>query len=530
MTTDPADDDFDVKAIADALTANLAGGLPRPEDQRPKLDITNEAESLDEIPVAMAKERGPDLYIRANAVSWIRIDDTEDLPKIHALTPDNLRAHIAENFHTYRMIAVGRGEDAKWVPQRVVPARVTCATLLGRKEWDLPVLRGVVTSPVLRPDRRLLQTAGYDEETGLYLAPRLPIQRIPDVPTREDIDEARSLILDQLLVDFPFVADSDRAQYVALLFAQIIRRMVPRGLTPLGMITASAPGSGKSYLSSILDYLYGLSSLTWSETEAELRKAITTHLISSGSPVILFDNVPNGFTVSSATLSKLLTDVHWDDRLLGTNDSASIPNDRLWIMTGNGLQTGKDMPRRTLWVRLDPNCPNPDQRTGFRLGDLAVWMRTGNNAARIMHALLTLATGWATAGAPRRDVAWGNYTPWASATAGLLDWIGIPGFLADRNETAAQDTDRELWEPLFTAWFEAYGDAPKPLANVLTTSAIAQHVRRTPKGDLPSAQQFGMQLRRIDGRFVGEYKVTSKMDDHTKVKLWTVRRYEGGNG
>jgi hypothetical protein len=510
-------DEFDPGSLAAELTTELA-------DSRPGVDITNEAEALEALAKVMAMTGGPGLYVRSGALVWLKVDE-ESHPVVQQLGADNLRAHIADQFRTYRMVKVGSGDAAKWAERRSVPAKVTCSTLLGRKDWDLPVLRGIVTSPVLRPDGRLLQTAGYDDDTGLYLVPRLPLEAVPDAPSDEQVESARELLLGEVLCDFPFVADSDRAQYVALLFSPIIRPMVPVP-TPLGVITATAPGSGKGYLTEVLAHLYGFSMLSWSENDAELRKAITTQLVDRGDPVISFDNMPNGSVVKSPILAGLLTAREWTDRLLGANSSVSVPNDRLWIMTGNALRTGGDIARRALWVRLDPDCPRPDQRTQFKIGDLMEWLESGDNGGRLLHALLVLATKWAAEGAPRKRMAWGGYGPWASAMAGLLELVGIPGFGADRQETNLRDSDDEEWEPLLEAWFNSYQGRPVSAADALLTTAISALVPRTTKGELPSAPQFGKWLKGRDGRYTGVFKVTSEKDPHTKATWWTVRRYE----
>ncbi|MBD2830726.1 hypothetical protein ID875_32685 [Streptomyces globisporus] len=152
--------------------------------------------------------------------------------------------------------------------------------------------------------------------------------------------------------------------------------------------------------------------------------------------MITFDNVDNGGSLKSPILADLLTKEYWEDRVLGSTANVGAPNDRLWLATGNNLRTGGDMARRVLWVRLDPDCPNPDQRDNFAIGDFKIWVR--EHSTEILQALLVLASGWAQAGAPRRTVKMGGYSEWTSAVAGLLDWSGIPGFMADRDETAIE--------------------------------------------------------------------------------------------
>jgi hypothetical protein len=56
---------------------------------------------------------------------------------------------------------------------------------------------------------------------------------VPDDPTLQQIAAARSLLLDDLLGEFPFVSEAERAHALALLLLPFIRPMISgTGLTP----------------------------------------------------------------------------------------------------------------------------------------------------------------------------------------------------------------------------------------------------------------------------------------------------------
>lgn len=58
------------------------------------------------------------------------------------------------------------------------------------REWSgVPHLEGVACSPILRSDGTVLQTPGYDAETGLYLRWEGPPL---DVPADDDVTECAS--------------------------------------------------------------------------------------------------------------------------------------------------------------------------------------------------------------------------------------------------------------------------------------------------------------------------------------------------
>jgi hypothetical protein len=494
--------------------AGFEGGPQlRSVPSRPELDITNEADAIDGVLRLMADGKLPDLYKRSGGPCWVYRDDNDD-PVVQQLGSDNLRAYLADAVTSFTLKRNPVTEQLEEERELLMPK--SCSTILGRKDWPLPVLRGVVTSPVIRPDGSLLDSLGYDRATGLYLEPRVPLRRLAPQVTRDSLDRAKEIVLRQALADFPWVGPSDRAHYLGALLTPILRPFF-HGPTPMIVLTATAAGSGKTLLKDIFRHCYGIADTAWPENDTELRKTITTQLYGTGQPVVVLDNLPNGYVIKSPVLSALLTSEVWGDRVLGATSKVTMPNDRLWIVTGNALRTGGDNGRRVLWVRLDPDCPDPDQRDGFTVGDLRPWLRA--NASTLVAALVTLVRAWVAAGAPQVRVRKGDYSEWASHMAGLLDFLGVEGWMADRDEARDQDDELLEWAMFLEMWRETYGGEP------LTTGALIKglpnHVPR--KGDEPpSANQLGIWLKARQGRYFGTHKVVMVVDSHRKQNLWRV--------
>jgi hypothetical protein len=480
---------------------------------RPELDITNEADAIDGILALMADGQLPDLYRRSGGPCWVYRDDN-DQPVIQQLGTDNLRAYLNEHVTTY---AVKRGQD-EVVEERELFMPKTCSTILGRKDWPLPTLRGIVTSPVIRPDGSLLDALGYDRSTGLYLEPRVKLRRLAPQVTADSLARARDIVLDQVLADFPFVAASDRAHFLGALLTPVLRPYF-HGPTPMVVITATAAGSGKSLLKDILGACYGTADTAWPENDTELRKSITTQLYSTGQPVVVLDNLPNGYIIKSPVLSALLTGEVWGDRILGASNKVSMPNDRLWIVTGNALRTGGDNGRRAMWVRLDPNCPDPDQRDGFKIGDLRPWLRA--NASTLVAALVTLVRAWLAAGAPLKRVRKGDYSEWASLMAGVLEYLDVEGWMADRDEARDQDDELMEWAAFLEMWREQFGADTVQTGAIITR--LPDHVPRHPKtGEMPTPNVLGGWLKSRAGRYFGTHKLVRVYDSHRRQNVWRV--------
>jgi len=62
-------------------------------------------------------------------------------------------------------------------------------------------------------------------------------RRFRRIRPREQVARARALLVDELLVDFPFVKESDRAHAVAAILLPFLRRMIG-GLAPIHLIEA----------------------------------------------------------------------------------------------------------------------------------------------------------------------------------------------------------------------------------------------------------------------------------------------------
>ncbi|GAA2351666.1 bifunctional DNA primase/polymerase [Streptomyces carpaticus] len=487
-------------------------------DGKPALDITNEADAIDGLLDIMASGQLPDLYKRSTGPCWVYADDQGN-PLVRQLGNDNLRAYLADHVDTYRVMPDPITEGTK--EERELLAPKTCGTVLGRRDWPLPHLRGIVTAPVVRPDGSIIQAPGYDTATGLFLHPRVPLRRLAPEVSADSLARARAIVLDQMLADFPWVAPSDRAHFLGALLTPVLRPYF-HGPTPMFVITATSPGSGKSLLKDILEACYGISSTPWPENDTELRKSITTQLYTTGQPVVVLDNLPNGFVIKSPILSSLLTAVHWGDRVLGSTASVTMPNDRLWVATGNGLRTGGDNGRRVLWVRLDPDCPDPDQRDGYTVGDLRPWLR--KNSSTVVAALVTMVRAWLAANAPTVRVRKGDYSEWASMLAGLLAFLEVPGWMADRGDSIEQDDETQEWAAFLTAWREKVGDGAVATGAVI--AAVGDLVPRLKNGDAPSPNVLGGWLKARQGRYFGTHKIVRVWDAHKCQNTWRVEAHQ----
>ncbi|MGI8537922.1 MAG: bifunctional DNA primase/polymerase [Mycobacteriales bacterium] len=287
--------------------------------------------------------------------------DHDGPAQVRTLTPVQLAASI---FYTHDCRGLDRqGED---YPAPFPEAGARLALEGSAYMPHLRRLRGVVHAPTLREDGSLLSEPGHDSASGLLYLPHpgLVVPPVPDRPNSDEVAAARDLIL-RMIAGFDFVSESDRANYVGLLLTPSLRALAGPPYK-LGAIGAPQPGSGKSLLAAPLRIIHGgVFRGEMPADEAELGKALLSILDCTTGPVVQFDNVSG--LLRSSQLAALLTSRVFGGRILGATAEVLRANDRLWVITGNNLAIGGDLPRRTLRVTLDPRVPDPHLRTGSPL-------------------------------------------------------------------------------------------------------------------------------------------------------------------
>lgn len=538
-----------------ALPAGGRGGRRRLHvaGSRPRVQVGSDPETIRVLARELDQGLLPDAYVHDGAPVVLEAvsgalevsagDEDANLPvRVTTLKPPVLAGQLAEHAEVYRTRATpgakgtssGAGGKGEFYDEEVTPSPMVLGAVLARQFWPgLPPLRKVIGAPVLRPDGTLLQEPGYDPATGYYLAGRTMIEPVPAAPTADDVAAAREFLLDTFLTDFPWVSDADQANYLALLATPILRPYT-RALSPFALVVAPLPGSGKTILTSCVGLMVGQKVLTWTDNEDELRKTITS-VLSEAAGVTVWDNVEEGTVINSAVLARLVTERVWTDRKLGTNTATAFDNDRLWLATGNNLRTGGDMASRAVWVRLDPDCPHPEARTGFSIPNLDTWILHPTNQAVVLRHLLVLILDWTNAGAPPAyDVpAMRQFTKWAQQLGGFLAHHDVPGFLANAEEGRGLDEDAAEWRAFLLRWWALYGNRPVS-ANELRRDAEPSEysgdpwegtfVAALPSGKLPSVRALGRRLTGQVGRWRGDIVLRSVTDPATNSRTYWIER------
>lgn len=176
-------------------------------------------------------------------------------------------------------------------------------------------LSGIVESPTIRVDGSIVQTPGYDPQTGLIFRPSADFPAVPDETTKDDAAKALSVLLD-VLADFPMFEDADRSAWASMVLSMIGRSCVD-GYVPLFAVTANIRGAGKSLLvdaATLIAYGRRAARKAFTRDDDEMRKTITAVAIGAV-PSVLFDNLD--IQLGGAALDAAITSATWSDRVLG---------------------------------------------------------------------------------------------------------------------------------------------------------------------------------------------------------------------
>jgi putative DNA primase/helicase len=437
-----------------------------------------------------ASNTPPWLY-RCGGPSWVERDD-DGRPVPRAMTEDRLR-HVLAQLVTWRR----RAANGDLVP--AYPPPVLLKNLLATPDPALPVLAGIVTAPVFGSDGTLITTPGYHPATRLLYQPAqsFTLPPVPEQPTTHQTAAARSLLLDDLLGEFPFVGEAERAHALALLLLPFVRPMIA-GPTPLHMVEKPAPGTGATLMIDAISIIAtgtSASVMVEGREEDEWRKRLTAKLREIPS-ILLIDNLRPQLDASS--MAAALTAPYWEDRVLGKSEMVRFPIRCVWIATGNNPQFSNEIARRMVRIRLDPHEDQPWLREGFRHPNLLAWV--WQNRARLVAACLTLGRAWIAARMPRHGKTIGSFEGWAEVMGGILEVAGVPGFLGNLKEMYERaDAEGGVWRAFIGLWWDRFGTQQVGAAD-LYDLALQSSIPLARGDDHAKRTSLGQALRRMRDR------------------------------
>ena len=311
---------------------------------------------------------------------------------------------------------------------------------------NLRPLVDLVGAPFLTESFEVVDTPGYDPASKLLVTFEAGVfERVEESPDRDDVAAAVESLL-ELLHEFPFKTPAMQAAYLAALASPGVRHALPRANVPFFLVTANQKNSGKTTLCDIAGWIWtgrkfppiqSVKKRDKGETNDELRKQLTSHLIQKRTAVVI-ENVESGTDIQASILDSAGTmQADYEDRILNTNRMANGRLPFIYI-TGNNIRAVADTDRRVLPVELDLRC-----RYDARRFERNIEKHVRENRARYVHDLLTILRGYVVAGRPLRGArAFDSYQEWVELVADAIGWaFGVHPL--DARTEFAQSADEE---------------------------------------------------------------------------------------
>lgn len=405
------------------------------------------------------------------------------------------------------------------------PRQIASMLLQNNRHWTVDRVTGVITTPTLREDGSLLAgtTAHYDATTQLYYVPDIQLPSIPDQPTRDEALAALD-VLTELLSEFPFVSELDRAVALSGILTVLIRGSIP--VAPMHLIRAHTAGTGKSYLIDLISTIatgQGCPAIGWTDSEEENEKRLGAKIM-SGVQIILLDNAEHDF--GGAALCQVTERPRMSYRPLGRSEILEFDCRTSVFGNGNNVGFTADMTRRGVICRMDAGVERPELRE-FQQKPLD---RVLADRGRYVAAGLTVIRAYIMAGSPAVYSQLGSYAAWSAMVRGPLLWLGQPDPVASMEPARVEDfATIDIRELLGSGWLE--NDQWYKTKEIISVSqdAISDDFRKFLQriaGDLGgvSAQRLGLWLRKHEGKpFGGQRLVADRTGKEPRYRIQTMQ-------
>lgn len=362
----------------------------------------------------------------------------------------------------------------------------------------LTPLESILQVPSLRPNGTVIDSPGYDAETGYFLASKVRLTHLQPNPTKENAIRARDYLKtifgpnDPDKLGFPWRRLDEWIVPLSIAMTALARPAV--GNVPAFAIDASTPGSGKGKivgLCSIIATGEEPARSGWPSNPEEQDKTLGGYAVAAP-PIIAFDNVRGG--ISNQCLENALTTPIYGFRVLGVHEIMMLPFRSIVTFTGNNLGFLGDMIRRIIIGRLEPQTEHPEklEPDAFRIPFIEQFVR--ENRAKIVSAILTILRAFVLAGMPDQGLRMGSF----DRSSGGLGWIElIGGAIAwcDAGDITAFSGKENVEEPeewshvraLLGNWAQldpgGYGMPLSGLLSLLYTSDVLEHIRKGTRGN-----------------------------------------------
>jgi hypothetical protein len=396
-----------------------------------------------------------------------------------------------------------------------------------RTDWpNFRTIKDVIDAPIFRANGSLLNTPGYDPETGYFLYPRVELS-LPERPTQADAREAFKT-LDELASNFPFETLTHRSGFIAALLTPLARETFA-GAPPLFFLDAPDQYMPLKLADVISRIVAGqdIIQMEKSPSERTFRKQVSRTCLRGDRLVLLSDT--DAFRGARGIRTALLSR-EWIDGDERTRDARPVT----WFAASDNASVNRHVAPLVLPIRTRAIVDLVTRESFWSLPD-DFEQRLERDRPKLIAAALTILRAFEVAGRPKQSLeAWPEFSDWTRTVAGALVWAGgINPLIARRDVFFSMDDEPgELFGFLqaFLALnasekgitvgeilhrFETSPSELQPLSEALDDLA--------PKG-WRTARKLGALFKRIQRQSVDGLVFERAGEDRHRYARWIVRR------
>lgn len=461
-------------------------------------------------------ERGG--FYRSNGIVTLKFDAVSGDVTMEQISEQALTLHLSAACDWQKWD--GRSEEWRRCD---VPAHVVKNLLNNQSLCALPELTGLARQPFLRRgDGKLITTPGYDVKSGVYASFDPTHFELPLLTRENALAAFRRLV--SLLDEFEFASNADKVATVCAMLTATIRDYLK--VAPGFNITASSPGSGKSYLASVIAPFAGpgeARNISYPMTQEEATKVVLSLALEQPSAVC-FDDMPTDWLPHGA-MNRMLTSGTITERKLGSNTVVTARASSFVMGTGNNIRPLRDMARRVASIYILPKVEMAATRDFT--GNPAVEVR--KNRGQYVSDALTIIAAWRAAGSPKANVPnVAGFEEWSDLCRHSLLWLGTLDPATSLIEQISHDPDQEQLANLLLAWRDTFGKRPTLVRQVLKkidddkNSDLYDAVMELPCVERGHVNQsrFGRYLGRNKNRIVHGLQLVEA--PHSERRAWAV--------
>ena len=460
---------------------------------------------LDEAEKALIRTGLPIYQQGSRLVRVIRLANTS-LPGQTAESGQLKIQEVDEYWLLEKLVFAAAWKKDKLVKEEIVlvdvePGLTFARHLCNRKgEWTFPVLNGILGTPTIFFDGRVLSQSGYDPASKLLLdTGETVFPEVSELPSKSDAEACFEKLI-QPIRGFPFVPDDvdqhwrpaadeglnksvARSADIAAKLTGLIRRTLPTA--PVFAYDAADFGTGKTLLVEIASTLVTgrpVAPTSQGKTDDEDEKKLFSLLL-SGADVISIDNVER--PIMGDALCSITTSHEYASRILGRSELLTVNTNCLILVTGNNLTFQSDMTRRAIVCRLDARTERPDQRKF----DFDALEEVRANRGQLVTDALTILKAYIVAGRPLQGKLkpMGKFEAWTLVREALV-WLGQPDPQRSQEQLMRDDPAKAQLREVQLAWNDVFS---------LRRATAAEAIDRAREPTSPEDRRLGLALAAI---------------------------------